>query len=242
MQILDLATGNGIWAIELASNLASSIRPFEIVGLDISDGMFPVKHTWADNVTFRTYDMFDDVPVEYVEKFDVVHVRFIIAAIFKSTGARDRVIKNFTHMLKPGGYLQWLEPPAPVFVPVDFHSDGSISMTREYDEVFKVIDKHISVQRKSEWINQMDKVVEEVGGYVDVRREWPKGKKERLRYENDLLRWNSMEAVAGLLKMVKDEKGRKEIQEAVGRMVEDIVSGKKVFGSSVIVVVGRKPE
>ena len=55
LQILDLATGNGIWATEVAEQFGSSVK---VTALDISDAMFPLKPIRPDNVEYGVFDLF----------------------------------------------------------------------------------------------------------------------------------------------------------------------------------------
>jgi hypothetical protein len=61
------------WLLDLASQLPQTVR---LEGYDLSDGQFPHKSVLPANVSLNTLNAFKDVPLELVEKYDVVHLRF----------------------------------------------------------------------------------------------------------------------------------------------------------------------
>ncbi|MCJ1300074.1 hypothetical protein MMC08_002868 [Hypocenomyce scalaris] len=93
-KILDLGTGTGIWAIDMADLYPDA----NLIGTDLS----PVQPQWVpDNVHFEINDVEGDWT--YTEdSFDYIHIRIMITAIsdWKST-----IRKAYRH-LKPGGYFE----------------------------------------------------------------------------------------------------------------------------------------
>lgn len=252
LQILDLATGNGIWATDLAATLPAgpSHRPVHITALDISPANFPVTAIRPSNTIFGVYNFLDDVPEAYVEHFDVVHVRFAVPALFQpkassggDTSKRDRLIHNIHRMLKLGGWVQWQELVQPGFREVEVDGMDStevLKMSDEWDPAFQVMDKHISVSSQAAWVAEMGKVLESVAGFVNVQTEEPEVRRDKLRQESDLCCWNLDEALrGGLMKMVGEDAG-KEMSEALQKLFNEIKDGKKVMASKVVVCVGRK--
>ena len=53
--------------------------------------------------------------------------------------------------------------------------------------------------------------------------------------------WNLSEAEQGIMKMVQDEKKRKEVADALQKLFEEIRTGEKVLASRLVVCVARKP-
>ncbi|KAL9117532.1 MAG: hypothetical protein Q9187_005932 [Circinaria calcarea] len=93
-KILDIGTGTGIWAIEMADRFPGAT----VVGTDLS----PTQPTWVpDNVRFEINDVESDW--HYKENsFDYIHVRFMVGSI---SDWRGLIRQSFKH-LKPGGYLE----------------------------------------------------------------------------------------------------------------------------------------
>ncbi|TKA68710.1 hypothetical protein B0A49_03243 [Cryomyces minteri] len=96
-KILDLGTGTGIWAMQMADLYPSA----EVVGTDIS----PVQPKWVPpNLQFEV----DDLEEEWLYKpnsFDLVNVRFMFLAIKDYPAMLEQAYKA----LKPGGYIEMAE-------------------------------------------------------------------------------------------------------------------------------------
>ncbi|KAL8776839.1 MAG: hypothetical protein Q9194_002904 [Teloschistes cf. exilis] len=112
--VADVATGTGLWLRQLADELTLP-RPVEgekpsFVGFDISQQQFPLADSLHTQMKFVVHDMVDTFPAEYHERFDLVNVRLVTYAVKASD--LDRVVRNITQLLKPGGYLQWQETDA----------------------------------------------------------------------------------------------------------------------------------
>lgn len=103
--IADIGCGNGIWVTELAMTLSD--QDTQIVGFDIQTDLFPQEKNWSPNTEFRLWDAFDRLPKEYEGSFDVVNIRLIFGAV--ANGDPRPVLQNLIKMLRPGGYIQWLE-------------------------------------------------------------------------------------------------------------------------------------
>ncbi|KAI1198321.1 S-adenosyl-L-methionine-dependent methyltransferase [Nemania serpens] len=93
LKILDLGTGTGIWAIEMADKYPSA----EVLGIDLS----PIQPPWTPpNCRF----MVDDVEDTWENgwDWDFVHLRNMIPIL------RDpiQVLRNVYENLKPGGWVE----------------------------------------------------------------------------------------------------------------------------------------
>ncbi|KAL8811600.1 MAG: hypothetical protein Q9200_001659, partial [Gallowayella weberi] len=110
-RILDIGTGTGIWAIEMAEQYPHS----QVIGTDLS----PVQPTWYEktsssyvrnsmvpnNVRFEI----DDCEAKFwtwpENHFDYVHTRFLIASIGNWASMIQKAYKH----TKPGGYFELQE-------------------------------------------------------------------------------------------------------------------------------------
>ncbi|KAI1119710.1 S-adenosyl-L-methionine-dependent methyltransferase [Nemania abortiva] len=103
-KIADIGTGTGIWATELASKLPEAAV---IDGYDIDVVKFPNPETLPRNVTLQFGDILKPFPPAALDKYDVVHVRFLGRALKK--GEWLLAVKNLRKLLAPGGFLFWEE-------------------------------------------------------------------------------------------------------------------------------------
>lgn len=109
-------------------------------GLDITLHQAPSRHLLPNNVHFKYLDMQEDIPAEFVGRFDLVHARFLLSLVknndpapllqnllkllsqsqhpFQSIPQRSN--PNQTNLAEPNGYLQWNE--------VDWGSDIYIGL------------------------------------------------------------------------------------------------------------------
>ena len=104
LKVADICTGTGIWLSDVAKTLPSTCS---FVGYDISFSTFPSESTLPKNVTFKTQDMLLPFPEEELGSYDLVAVRFVSVATTRTEWGR--AIENLTTLLKPGGWLQWID-------------------------------------------------------------------------------------------------------------------------------------
>ncbi|KAL9582945.1 MAG: hypothetical protein Q9203_005279 [Teloschistes exilis] len=92
--VLDVGTGTGIWAIEYGDDHPDTT----IIGTDLS----PTQPSWVPpNVKFEVDDC--EEPWTFTEKFDVVHARYLAAAIEDW----PRLVSQAFQFTKPGGYAEF---------------------------------------------------------------------------------------------------------------------------------------
>ncbi|OQD76371.1 hypothetical protein PENDEC_c004G06193 [Penicillium decumbens] len=97
-QILDVGTGKGIWAIDVADMFPNAT----VRGVDL----FPPPVSWMPpNCVLEV----DDVLQEWTwrEPFDLIHMRIMIGSF--DPAEWDRVYKQCYDKLQPGGWLEQLE-------------------------------------------------------------------------------------------------------------------------------------
>ena len=96
-KILDVGTGTGIWAIDMADTYPLA----EVVGTDIS----PIQPTWVPpNCFFRV----EDAQLEWTypaDNFDFVHIRALLGCI----DDWPRLYRQVHTALKPGGWFEHYE-------------------------------------------------------------------------------------------------------------------------------------
>ncbi|KAK3400284.1 S-adenosyl-L-methionine-dependent methyltransferase [Sordaria brevicollis] len=103
-KIADVGTGSGAWLLDVAKSLPSTCQ---LTGFDLTPSAFPPRETWPSNVSFNIHDMYAPFPASEQGTYDVAAVRFISSV----AGREDwtRAIANLMTLLKPGGWLQWID-------------------------------------------------------------------------------------------------------------------------------------
>jgi SAM-dependent methyltransferase len=127
--VLDVGTGTGIWAAEMARLYPDA----QVVGVDIGLGSFQAD--LPANCVLQFGNVLERLPFAD-ETFDYTHQRFLVAAI---PGARwPDVIQELVRVTRPGGWVELLEINN-VFVnpgPETMHLAGwiaSVSQTLGFD-------------------------------------------------------------------------------------------------------------
>ncbi|KAL2811275.1 S-adenosyl-L-methionine-dependent methyltransferase [Aspergillus granulosus] len=103
-KVADIATGTGIWPIAYSRRVPSTVQ---VDGFDITDDMFPPADWLPSNVSLRTLDILKPIPEELKGQYDVVCIRYF--GVLIKNNKPDFVLRNLVDMLKPGGYIQWVE-------------------------------------------------------------------------------------------------------------------------------------
>ncbi|MCJ1479794.1 hypothetical protein MMC13_008480 [Lambiella insularis] len=92
-----------IWPIDIAESLSTRV---EVDGFDLSDHFFPPASWLPTNVHLHLHDIYHPFPEHFRGVFNVVHLRLFLTL---STDQAKRILENATALLKPGGYVQWVE-------------------------------------------------------------------------------------------------------------------------------------
>jgi ubiquinone/menaquinone biosynthesis C-methylase UbiE len=105
-KIADIGTGTGIWLIDLADTLPSTCT---FTGYDTSSDQYPSASSLPSNVTLCTQpqSIFDEFPSSEQGIYDVVACRMLISIMAK--GQWEIALKNVISLLKPGGWIQWID-------------------------------------------------------------------------------------------------------------------------------------
>ncbi|KAE8382666.1 S-adenosyl-L-methionine-dependent methyltransferase [Aspergillus bertholletiae] len=182
--ILDLGTGTGIWAIDIADQFPSA----KVIGNDLS----PIQPSWVPpNVEF-VVDDFENTWMHSEDCFDFIHARTISGCVH-NWGCLMK--KAYDH-LKPNGYFECAE-----FAIDAFSDDGTLKEDSPYREYINNLNKagemtgrpmNIATSLKT-WMKDagFEGVVETV--YVIPYGPWPKDQKLK-----ELGKWQYAQAPEGV--------------------------------------------
>jgi hypothetical protein len=92
--IADVATGTGVWLLDLAGQIAGNCV---LEGWDISDAQFPHESSLPENVKFGIFDATAGVPERLEERYDIIHVGLL--ALVVKNGDPSVWIQNLLKML-----------------------------------------------------------------------------------------------------------------------------------------------
>lgn len=169
-RILDLGTGTGIWAIDMADKYPTA----EVLGVDIAATQPPFV---PPNCTFEIEDVEEDWPYR-ASHFDFIHGRDLMTAV------RDwpRLLAQAYTDLKPGGWIQLCST-----IPGALSDDDSIPPNSGYVEsgrlYYEIAEKMgAPLDAPKQWAQQMRNV-----GFTRVQDEvyklpmgpWPRSKRLR---------------------------------------------------------------
>lgn len=106
LRIADISCGTGIWLLDL---LPSCHPTTEFFALDLNTAQLPPDPWLPPSITpiqFNLYD--DDLPDGLHEaSFNIINISIVFS--FVKDDRIEKVFRNITRLLKPGGYLQWTE-------------------------------------------------------------------------------------------------------------------------------------
>jgi hypothetical protein len=111
IKILDSATGDGLWTLDAGDEYPHAT----FVGTDVSYQHFcqiPCNLN-PGNISFEVQNLLGEWPAEDKEAYDLVHQRYCLALF---TPAQDQeIIERLWELVKPGGYIQFVESDMMIF-------------------------------------------------------------------------------------------------------------------------------
>lgn len=228
LEIADVACGNAIWALDMAVEYPKA----HITGIDICPQQFPPQSTWPRNVALEVHDIYQPMPEKYLARFDIVHVRLVMAAVHGQT--KDWILHNVISLLKPGGCIQWTDATLPLL--------QTINDPASHADVFRdpppIATGLASLFAHTEWLRHLAEELQR-HGLVNVYKIDMPPVPWLAKQETD----NAIWALTDIQKGLKS-RGPKEAYESFGKAVqetlEDIRRGR-VYFTTYHTTIGQKP-
>ena len=132
LYIADLGTGTGLWPIELSQQLPSA----HITGFDISGAQFPPTAWRPQNVELEEHNVLTPFPERHLGKYHVVHVRFFVT-LLSSEDQMRAFVENIMSLLRPGGFIQWLDADPTSANAIGIDSSTSSTATEKLAELMR---------------------------------------------------------------------------------------------------------
>lgn len=233
--VLDIATGTGIWAIDFAEAYPSA----RVIGTDLS---LVQPHYIPANLQFELADAEDAESWIFPQKFDYIHGR-ALASCFKDPLT---IIRHIYSALKPGAYLelqdmtlQSADSPTDPFWQSDLYEwQLHVQEATKFTGV-----PWTNVPNYKRWLQEAGfEAVEE------LRFKWPSNQWSSNRKERLIGAWTQaqvsngmMESISTRLFMAKLGWSKEKLDEFLARVKTDSRNPKIKAFTPVFVVWGRKP-
>ncbi|KAJ6150180.1 hypothetical protein N7471_001379 [Penicillium samsonianum] len=155
-RIADIGTGTGIWPISLSTTLPSTVQ---LDGFDVTDAQFPPREWLPSNVRLETWNVLESVPEHLVGQYDVVNIRYFALVVRKENFSN--LLKNLISLLKPNGYLQWIEINIAEQEIIPLRPDMPMTATSSFSEDGKKAIATLGVS--FDWLKSLPSTFEEFG-------------------------------------------------------------------------------
>jgi SAM-dependent methyltransferase len=230
IEILDIATGNGVWAYDIAQRYPNAT----VTGLDISNAQYPPTWALLDNMAFALYNLFEDVPESFTGKFDVVHLRFMHVAV--PAMDFDMLLEKLKKLLRPGGWLQYVELTGEMSKNVNEKMQVSKGRPHLIYQHAKALSLPWAMNNP---VDRLDDLFRN-HGFVGVIKFIPPYRRHLMKIDTDNVITSSAEFLATSRDKIGDCPLRDELYQELENMQKDAQRGI-MCGLDFLVTIGKKP-
>ncbi|KIW26087.1 hypothetical protein, variant [Cladophialophora immunda] len=182
LDVLDIGTGTGIWAIHFADENPQST----VLGTDLS----PIQPSFIPpNCKFEVDDF--DQTWCFSQKFDLIHGRMLAGSL----GDPLKLLQQAYLALKPGGWVELQDFAFPV------RSDDGTMAGTPFERLNDALVKGLHMlNRDGAWAAQYKQFMEQAGfaNVVEIRYKWPQNKWPRDPHLKKIGYWNMVNTLDGL--------------------------------------------
>ncbi|KAL7269818.1 hypothetical protein RUND412_007501 [Rhizina undulata] len=234
-RILDIGTGSGIWAIDIADQYSEA----EIIGVDLS----PIQPNWVPpNVKFEVDDVEEVWPYQE-NSFDYIHFRHLAGHIYDW----PKIYRQAFKALKPGGWIEVQD-----IADAASCDDGSVPPSSFWPQFVNNYERaKIAAGMEHNSVATGARAALKDLGCVDVQRKvvnlplgpWAKGRHEKelgLYWRQNCLEGVEAYALAPFTRVLGWEK--KAVDEFLVKVRVDLMNPKYHQYTKFICAFGRKPE
>jgi SAM-dependent methyltransferase len=240
LRIADLGCGNGVWLTELSSELSRRGISAQLDGYDINPVNFPHSTRLPQSVSLKGLDILRGaLPNELLGTYDIVHVQGFTSLIVNSNVMP--LLSTVLALLRPGGFLQWVEVPTDDVV-VESPSPATSKIACEKILHFLKGVSH-SQGLLGDWVASLDQCLS-TNGFESVRL-YTKEKRQQ-----DLKAWTEdylmvLEELAMFFLLREQElqapMTREIWEELFSEAVSETLQGVVVHQSKISIAIGCKP-
>ncbi|KAJ4477550.1 S-adenosyl-L-methionine-dependent methyltransferase [Lentinula aciculospora] len=152
-EILESATGTGIWLLDLAQQLPPTVS---LTGIDISTRLFP--ENYPSNITFSAQTV-TDLPKSWSNRFALVNQRLLTGALTKDQWIA--ALSELFRVVKPGGWIQFMET-------------GPTPKAYSGPKMRRMVDSWASLYRLRGLVPEIQDILEQLlseAGFVEVKKQ-----------------------------------------------------------------------
>ncbi|KAE9397569.1 S-adenosyl-L-methionine-dependent methyltransferase [Gymnopus androsaceus JB14] len=154
-EILESATGTGIWLLDLAKDLPVTIS---LTGIDIESRLFPIHTQHSPNISLLSHSV-TDLPKSWDNKFKLINQRLLIGAL--TSEQWTSAIREAYRVLTPGGWIQLLE------------TGPEIKLEHSGPNMTRIVDSLVALLNMRGLVHDLQYIVDQLltnAGFVNVQR------------------------------------------------------------------------